>query len=79
MKMKALVLATAVMAMATGGAFAQTGSGMSGGSSGSTGSTMSQPEAGSNKAAPMAKDSQKMEMQKNKSPGSTNAGTSQEK
>jgi hypothetical protein len=76
MKVKTLVIATAMIALATGGAFAQSGSGMSGASSGST---MSQPEAGSNKAAPTAKDSQKMEMQKDKSPASTNAGTAQEK
>ena len=75
MKVKTLVLATAVIAMTTGGAFAQAGSGMSGG----TGSTMSQPEAGSNKGPPTAKDSQKMEMQKEKSPGSTNSGITQEK
>jgi hypothetical protein len=75
MKMKTLLLATAVFAMATGSAFAQTSGGMSGG----TGSTTSQPEAGSNMAAPTAKDSKKMEMQKDKSPASTNAGTSQEK
>jgi hypothetical protein len=76
MKVKTLVIATAMIAMATGGAFAQASSGMSGGSSGST---ASQPEAGSNKAAPTAKDAQKMEMQKDKSPASTNAGTAQEK
>jgi hypothetical protein len=76
MKMKTLVLATAMMAMATGAAFAQSGSGMSGGG---TGSTVSQPEGGNNMAPPTAKDSKKMEMQKDKSPGSTNAGSSQEK
>lgn len=74
MKLKTLLLATAAIAMATGSAFAQAG-----GMPDRTGSTMSQPEAGSNKAPPTGRDSRNMEMQKEKSPGSTNSGITQEK
>lgn len=75
MKIKTLLLATTVIAMATGGAFAQTSGGMSNG----TGNAMSQPESGSSMSAPKASDAKKSQMQKNQSPGSTNSGTAQEK
>jgi len=44
-----------------------------------TGGSRAQPEAGSNSSAPTAKDSQNMEMKKDKSPASPGAGLSQEK
>jgi hypothetical protein len=71
-----LLLATAVIAVATGGAFSQT-SGTAPNSA--TGGSVSQPESGSNMTAPTAKDSKNSEMQKEKSPASTNSGVSQEK
>lgn len=74
MKMKTLLIATAVIVMATGNAFAQRSGGMS-----NTGGTSSQPESGSNAAAPTAKDSKNMETQKDKSPASTNSGAAQDK
>jgi uncharacterized protein YdeI (BOF family) len=77
MKMKTLLIATAVIVMATGGAFAQTSG--SSGSMSNTGGTQSQPESGSNASAPTAKDSKNMETQKDKSPASTNSGTAQDK
>jgi hypothetical protein len=71
MKVKTLLLATTVLAMATGGAFAQTSTPGAG--------TTSQPEAGSSMSQPTGKDAQKAQMQKDKSPASTNSGTAQEK
>ena len=76
MKIKTLLLATAVVVMATGGALAQ--------QNGTTpdtrsGGTRAEPEAGSNASTPTRKDSQNMEMQKNKSPASKNSGISQDK
>jgi hypothetical protein len=66
MKIKTLLLATAVVAMATGGAFAQS-------SSGASGTGMSQPSGTGPTPA------QKAQTQKDKSPGSTNSGAAQEK
>jgi hypothetical protein len=76
MKIKSLLLATAVVVVATGGALAQQN-----GTATNTrsGSTRAEPEAGSNASAPTRKDSQNIEMQKDKSPASTNAGISQDK
>jgi hypothetical protein len=66
MKIKTLLLATAVVAMATGGAFAQT-------SGGTSGTGMSQPSGTGPTPA------QKSQTQKDKSPASTNSGAAQEK
>jgi hypothetical protein len=76
MKIKTLLLATAVVVMATGGALAQQN-----GTTTNTrsGGTRAEPEAGSNASAPTRKDSRNMEMQKDKSPASTNSGISQDK
>ena len=68
-----LVGATASWAQATGGA------GGAGGPASGSGSTMSQPESGSSMSQPKGSDAMKSQMQKDKSPGSTNSGTSQEK
>jgi hypothetical protein len=76
MKTKTLLIATAMILTATGGAFAQTSGAMP---NTYTGGSKAQPEAGSNSSAPTRKDSQNMEMQKDKSPASTNSGISQEK
>ena len=76
MKTKTLLIATAVMIMASGAAFAQqNGTGINT----RTGGTRAEPEAGSNASAPTRKDSQNIEMQKDKSPASKNSGLSQEK
>jgi hypothetical protein len=64
MKMKTLLLATAVVALATGGAFAQSSGSQSG---------MSAPSGTGPTPA------QKVQTQKDQSPASTNAGVKQEK
>jgi hypothetical protein len=64
MKLKTLLLATAVIAMATGGAFAQSNSSQSG---------MSAPSGTGPTPA------QKVQTQKDQTPASTNSGTAQEK
>jgi hypothetical protein len=76
MKTKTLLIATALILTAIGGAFAQTNGTMP---NTATGGSRAQPEAGSNSSAPTAKDSQNMEMKKDKSPASPGAGLSQEK
>jgi hypothetical protein len=76
MKTKTLLITTAMILTATGGAFAQSNGTMP---NTATGGSRSQPEAGSNASAPTAKDSQNMEMKKDKSPASGGAGLSQEK
>jgi hypothetical protein len=76
MKKKTLLIATAMILTAAGSAFAQTSGDTP---NTATGGSRSQPEAGSSSSAPTPKDSQNMEMQKNKSPASPNAGVSQEK
>ena len=68
MKINTLLLATAVVVMATGGAFAQTSSGAS-----NSGGAMSQPSGTGPTPA------QKSYTQKDKSPASTNSGATQEK
>jgi hypothetical protein len=76
MKTKALLIATAMILTGSGIAFAQTSGTVP---NTATGGSKSQPEAGSNSSAPTPKDSKNMEMQKNKSPASPEAGVSQEK
>jgi hypothetical protein len=71
MKMKTLILTTTLLAMATGGAFAQAGgatSGQGGAMSGQSGVSGTGPTP-----------AQKAQTQKDKSPGSTDAGSKQEK
>jgi hypothetical protein len=67
MKIKTLLIAAAVVAMATGGAFAQSSG------TGSSGTAMSQPSGTGPTPA------QKAQMQKDKSPASTSSGAAQEK
>jgi hypothetical protein len=70
MKLKTLALSAALLALATGGAFAQTGS-STGSQSGQSG--MSAPSGTGQTPA------QKTQTQKDKSPASTDAGAKQEK